>query len=57
MRINWGALGITIGLVLVAASILAMGLMVGRRISVLEKNIPIILLLLLILRVMLLIGR
>ena len=42
MKLNWGALGITIGLVLVAASILTMGLMVGRRISVLEKNIPII---------------
>jgi len=42
MKINWGALGITIGLILVAASILAMGLVVGRRISGLEKEIPII---------------
>lgn len=42
MKMNWGALGITIGLILVAASILAMGLVVGRRISGLEKEIPII---------------
>jgi hypothetical protein len=49
MKVNWGALGITIGLILVAASILAMGLMVGRRMSglgvrltTLEKQVPII---------------
>jgi len=49
MKVNWGALGITIGLILVAASILAVGLMAGRRISgltvrldTLEKQIPII---------------
>ena len=41
MKINWGALGITIGLILVAASILATGLMVGRRILRLERQIPI----------------
>ena len=33
MKVNWGALGITIGLILVAVSILAVGLMAGRRIS------------------------
>ena len=49
MKVNWGALGITISLILVAASILAMGLMAGRRISrltvrltTLEKQMPII---------------
>ena len=49
MKVNWGALGITIALILVAASILAVGLMAGRRISrltvrldTLEKQIPII---------------
>jgi len=42
MKVNWGALGITIGLILVAASILAVGLMVGKRISRLEKEVPII---------------
>ena len=42
MKVNWGALGITIGLILVAVSILAVGLIAGRRISRLEKEIPII---------------
>ena len=49
MKVNWGALGITISLILVAASILAMGLIAGRRISrltvrltTLEKQMPII---------------
>ena len=42
MKVNWGALDITIGLILVAASILAVGLMVGKRISRLEKEVPII---------------
>jgi hypothetical protein len=42
VKINWGTLGISIGLILVATSILAMGLMVERRISALEKNLPII---------------
>jgi len=41
MKVNWGALGITVGLILVAASILAMGLIVVRRISRLERQIPI----------------
>ncbi len=41
MKVNWGALGITIGLILVAASILTMGLMVGKRMSRLDKQIPI----------------
>jgi len=47
MKVNWGALGITIGLILVAVSILAVGLIAGRRISgltvrltTLEKQIP-----------------
>jgi len=49
MKVNWGALGITIGLILVAVSILAVGLIAGRRISgltvrltVLEKEVPLI---------------
>lgn len=49
MKANWGTLGITIGLILVAASILAIGLMAGRRITefaarltTLEERIPII---------------
>ena len=49
MKVNWGALGITISLILVAASILAVGLMAEKRISelrvkltTLEKQIPII---------------
>jgi len=49
MKVNWGALGITIGLILVAASILAVGLMAEKRISelrvkltTLEKQIPVI---------------
>ena len=49
MKVNWGALSITIGLILVAASILAVGLMAEKRISefrvkltTLEKQIPII---------------
>jgi len=33
MKVNWGALGITIGLIFVGASILAIGLMAGRRVS------------------------
>jgi len=37
MKVNWGALGITIGLILVAVSILAVGLMAGRRMSRLER--------------------
>ncbi len=47
MKANLGALGITIGLILVAASILAMGFMAGRgiseltvRVTKLEKQIP-----------------
>jgi hypothetical protein len=40
VKVNWGTLGVTIGLILVAASILAMGLLVGRRISILEREIP-----------------
>jgi len=49
MKVNWGALGITIGLILVAVSILAVGLMARERISeftdrlaILEEQIPII---------------
>jgi len=46
MKVSWGALGITIGLVLVAVSILAVGLMVERRLTVrlttLEREIPVI---------------
>jgi hypothetical protein len=46
MKVNWGALGITIGLILVAVSILAVGLMAERKITVrltaLEKEIPLI---------------
>jgi len=49
MKVNWGALGITIGLILVAVSILAVGLIAGRRISgltvrltTLEEGIPFI---------------
>ena len=49
MKVNWGALGITIGLILVAVSILAVGLIAEKRISelrvtltTLEKQIPII---------------
>lgn len=49
MKVNWGALSITIGLILVAASILAVGLMAEKRISelrvkltTLKKQIPII---------------
>lgn len=38
MKINWGALGTTIGLILVALSILAAGFMAGR-ISEMEKNL------------------
>jgi len=41
MKVKWGALGITIGLILVAASILAVGLMAEKRISRLQKEIPI----------------
>lgn len=33
MKVNWGALGITIGLLLLAASILAVGLTAGRKLS------------------------
>jgi len=33
MRVNWGALGIAIGLILVAISILAVGLVAGRSVS------------------------
>ena len=53
MKVNWGALSITIGLILVAVSILAVGLIAGRRISgltvrftarltALEKEVPLI---------------
>ena len=46
MKVNLGALGITIGLILVAASILAVGLMAGRRLTgrltTLEEQIPIV---------------
>lgn len=46
MTVNWGALGITIGLILVAVSILAVGFMVERRLTVrlttLEKEVPLI---------------
>jgi hypothetical protein len=46
MTVNWGALGITIGLVLVAVSILAVGFMVEKRLTVrlttLEKEVPFI---------------
>ena len=38
MKVSWGALGIIIGLILVAASILAGALMAGRRLSGLEKE-------------------
>jgi len=44
MKVNWGALGITIGLILVAVSILAVGLIAGRKLTVrlttLEEQIP-----------------
>ena len=43
MKVNWGALGITIGLILVAVSILAMGLMAWgftNRFARLEEEIP-----------------
>lgn len=33
MKVNWGALGITIGLLLLAASILTVGLTAGRKLS------------------------
>jgi len=33
MKVNWGALSITIGLILVAASILAVGLMAEKTLS------------------------
>ena len=33
MRVNWGALGISIGLILLTASILALGFIVEKRIS------------------------
>ena len=33
MKVNWGALGITIGLLLLAASILTVGLAAGRKLS------------------------
>jgi len=39
MKVNWGALGITIGLILVAASILAMGLVAGKSISELTARL------------------
>jgi hypothetical protein len=46
MTVNWGALGITIGLVLVAVSILAVGFMVEKRptvrLTTLEKEVPFI---------------
>jgi len=43
MKANWGALGITISLIVVAASILAVGLMVERRISGLTVRLTILL--------------
>jgi len=39
MKVNWGALGITIGLIFLAVSILAIGLISERRISELEKYV------------------
>lgn len=49
MKVSWGALGITIGLILVATSILAVGFMAEKRISrltdrltALDKQIAII---------------
>jgi hypothetical protein len=46
MTVNWGAVGITMGLILVAVSILAVGFMVERRLTVrlttLEKEVPFI---------------
>ena len=49
MKVNWGALSITTGLILVAASILAVGLMARARISeltagltTLKKQMPIV---------------
>jgi len=39
MKVNWGALGITIGLIFLAVSILTIGLISERRISELEKYV------------------
>ncbi len=39
MKVNLGALGITIGLILVAVSMLAVGLMIGIGLTTLEKRI------------------
>ena len=39
MKVNWGALGITIGLIFLAVSMLAIGLISERRISELGKYV------------------
>ena len=39
MKVNWGALGITIGLIFLAVSMLTRGLISERRISELEKYV------------------
>ncbi len=39
MKVNWGALGITIGLIFLADSMLTIGLISARRISELEKYV------------------
>jgi len=39
MKVNWGALGITIGLIFLAVSMLTIGLISERRISELEKYV------------------
>ena len=42
MKINWGALGLTIAVLLLAASILTVGLVIERRILKLEKQITVV---------------
>ena len=39
MKVNWGALGITIGLLLLAASILTVGWAAGRKLSALTVGL------------------
>ncbi len=39
MKVNWGALGITIGLIFLTVSMLTIGLISERRISELEKYV------------------
>ena len=42
MKINWGALGVTIAVLFLAVSILTLGLVVDRKISKLEQQIAIV---------------